>query len=484
MKISLNPSPKKADLLVLTFFKKPSLTTKDKKHLGSSLSKSIEARFKAKDFEGEQGQSVLLYPENSPFKKVLLLGRGDEKKQGPKASELLGGSIAQMAQKHKAKELCINSPEKDLSAIAYGLVLGSYEYKAYKKADKKEVQIQSVNFMHENKAELKQTLKKVEAFIESSALIRDLVNAPAGHLDTDGMVKAAQKVGKQHKLKVTVLDDKKLSKLGCEAIVGVGKGAEPGARLVILEYKHKSSSKNPDLAFVGKGIVFDTGGLNIKPTNFIETMKEDMAGAATVLGAMQMIAELKIPGHFIGVMACAENAVSGTAQHPGDVVKAYNGKTIEIGNTDAEGRLALADALSYTEDKYKPKKFVDLATLTGAVTVALGYEITGAMGNDEKWVQKVIQTARDNDERMWELPMPQDLIESCKGKFTDLQNINNSVRAGSSYAGAFLSHFIKDTPWTHLDIAGTAWAEKPSSTTRYGGTAVMLRTLVSLAEQI
>ena len=184
------------------------------------------------------------------------------------------------------------------------------------------------------------------------------------------------------------------------------------------------------------------------------------------------------------MLACAENAVSANAQHPGDVVKAYNGKTIEINNTDAEGRLALADALSYTEDKLKPKRFVDLATLTGAVTVALGYHITGAMGNDEKWVQTVIKAARKNDERIWELPMDDDFKSACKGSFTDLQNINNSVPAGSSYAGAFLSHFVKDTPWTHLDIAGTAWAEKPTSVTEYGATAVMLRTLVELAEQV
>jgi len=306
---------------------------------------------------------------------------------------------------------------------------------------------------------------------------------PAGDLTTVDLTNTAKKLAKDLNLKITVFESSKLLSLGCGGILGVGRGAEHPPKMVILEYKHRSKSKNPDIAFIGKGITFDTGGLNLKPVGHIETMKQDMAGAATVLGAMLAISKAKLSGYFVGVLGIAENAISDRAIRPGDVVKAYNGKTIEVNNTDAEGRLILADCLAYTEDKIKPKMMLDVATLTGAVSVALGFKITGIMGNNKALIKEVEEAAKKVHERVWELPLDDDFVEATKGSFTDLTNISDNMRAGSTMGGAFLKNFVDKTKWVHFDIGGTAWTDKPTETTKYGATGVMLRTFIEMAKR-
>jgi leucyl aminopeptidase len=478
MKISVSPKVPKAELVLIALYKGEKLTTAHKSALGSSLTKEAEERMKNKDFEATSGQSLALYAGKTKF---VLVGRGEKKDAMPNDAAMLGGSFA--AHSKGKKTLAILADENELSELAHGFALGNYEYTKYKKEDKKAVKLTSVSFVCKDSRENKAIANKANIFAEASSMMRDLINAPAGDMDTFDMTKVAQSIAKKNKLKITVHDEKKLQKLGCGALYGVGKGAERGPRMVILEYKYKSKSKVPNIAFIGKGIVFDTGGLNLKPTGYIETMKIDMAGAATVLGTMQAIAEAKMPGNFIGVICCAENAISDRAVRPGDVLTAFNGKTIEVTNTDAEGRLALADGLSYTEKTYKPKMMIDIATLTGAVTVALGYHITGVIGNNEKAVEEVLKTAEENQERMWHLPLSPDFKKATKGSFTDTKNSTNGVRAGATMGAAFLSNFVDKTPWVHLDIGGTAWAEKPSPCTKYGATAVALRTFVAMAEK-
>jgi len=213
-------------------------------------------------------------------------------------------------------------------------------------------------------------------------------------------------------------------------------------------------------------------------------MKLDMSGAATVLATMQGIAEAKLPGYFLGIMACAENAVSDRALHPGDVVKTYSGKTVEVNNTDAEGRMVLCDALAYVEKNYKPDLMVDIATLTGAVTVALGYHITGLMGNNQKAIDEYMDCSKVTGERTWPFPLDDDFVKATKGKFSDLVNVTDGVRAGTIMGAAFLKNFVDDkTPWLHLDVAGSAWVERPTPTTKYGATAVSIRSLLELAER-
>jgi len=483
MKLSLSSAASKADLLFLLFYKGEKLSKESQKMLDKSLVKDIDARFANKDFEGDEGQFLTLFAASGSIKKVVLVGRGEKGKLMPQATERLGGTLIAVAKKNKARAVGIQVNSEDLSELAYGLVLGEYEFKTYKKADPKASAVESVTFLSENTKANKDLVNQVEVFMRASALTRSLINTSAGDLDTQDLVNAAKKVAKQSKLKITVLDDAKLKKLGCGSISGVGQGATTGPRMVLLEYRNKSTAKEPAIAFIGKGIVFDSGGMNLKPTGYIETMKEDMAGSATVLGALQAIAELKLPGYFLGVMAIAENAISDRALHPGDVVRAYNGKTIEVNNTDAEGRLVLADALSYTEKNYHPKRIVDIATLTGAVTVALGYHITGVMGNDEKWIQDVMDAGRKMHERYWPLPLDADFVKATKGDFTDLKNSTDGIRAGTIMGAAFLKEFVEKTPWVHLDTGGTAWAEKPTSNTHYGATGVCLRTFIELAQR-
>lgn len=479
MKFVLAETCPKVDVLFLALFEKEKLSTQHKKALGKETTAALEARMKAKDFEGKQGQNLSFYPEKAPAKKVVILGRGDKEKALPQATEQLGGSMAGMSKGKKHVAVWVEA--KDLSELSFGFVLGSYEFSRYKKRDPKASQLEAVTFVSSINQSSKTHVEHLKRFMEASNLTRDLINTPAGDLNTQDLVNEAKAVAKKYKLKITVFDAKKLESMGCGGLIGVGKGAKVGPSMVILEYKHKSTSKVPDLALVGKGIVFDTGGLNLKPTGYMETMKQDMAGAATVLGALQIIADAKLPGYFIAVMCCAENAISDQATHPGDVLKAYNGKTIEVTNTDAEGRLVLADGLSYTEAKFKPKAMINIATLTGAVSVALGYHITGVMGNNQKLVDDVLKASLQSHERAWQLPLDDDFVKATEGSFTDLKNSTDGVRAGSSMGGAFLKNFVEKTPWVHFDIGGTAWAEKPSATTKYGSTAAALRTLYALA---
>jgi len=482
MKFSLADKAPKVDVLFIVLEKNGKLSSDAKAALGAAA-KDAQARLKAKDFEGNEGQSLALYGDGKTFKRAYLVGAGEVKKHLPGAMELIGGSLAALAKGAKAKKIAVLVDNEHLKDIAHGLALGSYEFDQYKKKDKEAVKLSQAVLVTKASNDSKETISAANVFAAASPLTRDLVNIPAGDLTTKDMASHARALGKKYGMKVTIMNDTQLAKAGCGAIVGVGQGAEEKSKLIFIEYKNKTKSKTPNIAFVGKGVVFDTGGLNLKPTGYMETMKQDMAGAATVLGTMKAIAEAKLKGYFLGVLACAENSVSERAQRPGDVVKAFNGKTIEITNTDAEGRLCLADGLAYTEKHYKPQRMFNIATLTGAVSVALGYHITGVMGNDSKLVNEVIQASAATGERSWELPLTEDFVKATKGSFTDLKNSTNGVRAGSSMGGAFLKNFVEDTPWVHFDIGGTAWAEKPSSTTKYGSTAAALRTFTEMARR-
>ena len=483
MKFALSTSLTTSDVLFLSFFKSETLNAKMKSALGAKTAKQVEARFKSKDFEGDEGQTLTLFPEGSKWKRVVLLGRGKNAEAVPQSTEFLGAKISDCAKAAKATSITILTDEADFSELAYGFVLGTYEFKRYKAQDKKTPSLEKVTFVLPTvkKGHCEQ-LTWIESFEHVSPSVRDLINTCAGDLNPMDMAKIAEQVGKKSGFKVTVLDLKKLRKLGCHALAGVGQGASSEPCMVILEYRHKSKAKEPNIAFIGKGITFDTGGLNLKPTGHIETMNQDMTGAAIVLGTLQTLAENKVPGYFLGVMACAENAISDRAQHPGDVVKAYNGKTIEVNNTDAEGRVVLADALSYTEKNYKPKRMIDIATLTGAVTVALGYTITGVLGTEQKFLDCVLDCAKRVHERMWPLPLDEDFVKLCKGNCSDLKNTTDGVRAGAIMGAAFLKHFVEKTPWVHLDVGGTAWVEHPTPSTKYGATTAGLRTLIELAK--
>ncbi len=484
MKIALAASPSSADVLLLVLAKSEALAKPVKTAIGSAMTKQVEARMKAKDFEGDEGQVLTLFADGGKWKRIVLVGRGELGKEAPQTVEHLGAKLVDIARAAKAQSAMAVVKEADFQALAYGAALGSYEFKRYKSPDKKAVEMKELTLVTTVNKKTKDILEKVSLFMKVSEPSRDLINTCAGNQSTQDVVDAAVAMAKKHKIKATVFDDKQLKKMGCGALYAMGQGAHVGSRMVILEYRNKSKAKQANAAFVGKGITFDTGGLNIKPSGHIEDMKLDMSGAATVMAVMQAIAEAKLTGYFVGVLCCAENAVSDRSIHPGDVVTAYNGKTIEINNTDAEGRMVLADGLSYTVKHFDPKVIVDIATLTGAVTVALGYHITGVMGNKQKLIDEYMDCSHKTGERTWPLPLDEDFIKACKGTFSDLVNISDGVRAGTIMGAAFLKHFVDDkNAWIHLDIAGSAWVEKPTPTTKYGATGVAIRSLIELAER-
>lgn len=326
------------------------------------------------------------------------------------------------------------------------------------------------------KTQFEKAVHEAEVEARAVSLARELVNTPPCDLYPETFAERARQVAKSAGLKCQVLDEKQLESEKMNALLAVARGSDKPARLVVL--RHKKPGKL--LGLVGKGVTFDSGGLSLKTTDQMVDMKCDMAGAAAVLGAMQAIGELDLPINAIGIMALVENLPSGKAMKLGDVLHARNGKTIEVLNTDAEGRLILADALAYAVD-HKVEHLVDLATLTGACLVALGADVTGVMANDAAWSDTVLAAARSAGEKAWPLPMFPHYSEMIKSDIADMKNTGGSRYAGAISAAKFLEEFVGDVPWVHLDIAGPAWAERENAVRDAGGTGCFVRTLVELA---
>ena len=360
----------------------------------------------------------------------------------------------------------------------HGLKLKSYKFEKYKSKKSKENLI--VTVIGKNTPTLKHQLK-FKAVEEGTFYARDLVSEPGNVLHPDEYAKRL-KVLKKFGLKVTVYDEKKLKKLGMDTLLGVGQGSVRGSYLVTMEWKGLKDNSKP-LAFVGKGVCFDTGGISLKPAKFMEDMTYDMAGSAVVVGLMKSLALRKAKINAVGVVGLVENMPGGNAQRPGDIVKSYSGKTVEILNTDAEGRLVLADALTYTEERFKPKFIIDLATLTGAIIVSLGSEYAGLFSNDDKLSKQLIEAGEKVEEKVWRMPLNKNFDKLIDSKNADMQNINYVGGAGSTTAAQFLQRFILNkTPWAHLDIAGMAFSKYGGSLNSGGATGYGVRLLNKLIE--
>ena len=374
----------------------------------------------------------------------------------------------------------INSKIKNfVEHFLHGIRLKSYQFDIYKsKKNKKTIYINVIG--NKNKAS-KQDHLRFKALEEGSFFARDLVSEPANVLHPDEYTKRINTL-KKLGLKINVFDKKKLKKLGMNALLGVGQGSIRGSYLVTIEWKGVKNNSKP-LAFVGKGVCFDTGGYSLKPAKFMEDMTYDMAGSATVVGLMKSLAIRKAKINAVGVVGLVENMVSGNAQRPGDIVKSYSGQTIEILNTDAEGRLVLADALTYTEKKYKPKFIIDLATLTGAIIVSLGSEYAGLFSNDDRLSKQLLEAGDKVEEKLWRMPLHKNFDKLINSKNADMQNINYVGGAGSTTAAQFLQRFIlKKTPWAHLDIAGMAFSKYGGALNSGGATSYGVRLLNKLIE--
>ena len=361
----------------------------------------------------------------------------------------------------------------------HGIELKSYEFKKYKsKKDKQILKISIISIL--NKFKLHKS-KRFQSLISGINFTKELVSEPGNILHPDEYAKRLS-VLKKDGLKVTILDEKKLKQLGMNSLLGVGQGSVRGSYIVCLEWNGAKKKTKP-LAFVGKGVCFDTGGISLKPAKFMEDMTYDMAGSAVVVGLMKNLALRKAKVNAVGVVGLVENMPGGNAQRPGDIVKSYSGKTIEILNTDAEGRLVLADALTYTEKKYKPKFIVDLATLTGAIIVSLGSEYAGLFSNDDKLSNQLYEAGLKVEEKVWRMPLNENYDKLINSKNADMQNINYQGGAGSTTAAQFLQRFILNkTPWAHLDIAGMAFSKYNGALNSWGATGFGVRLLNKLIE--
>jgi len=359
----------------------------------------------------------------------------------------------------------------------HGVRLKSYEFNLYK--NKKEDLNVSLNVI--TKRNFKNTELKYKAIESGTNFARDLVSEPPNILYPKEYVNRLLKL-KKLGIKITVYNEAKLKRLGMNSLLGVGRGSAKESFLVTLEWYGDKKNKNSILSFVGKGVCFDTGGISLKPAKFMEEMKYDMAGSAVVSGLIQSLAMRNSKVNAVGVVGLVENMPGGNAQRPGDIVKAYNGKTIEVLNTDAEGRLVLADALSFTEKKFKPKIIIDLATLTGAIIVALGEEYAGLFSNNDELSKKLYEAGEKVNEKVWRLPLHKNYDKLMDSTIADIQNINYSGGAGSITAAQFLQRFVERTPWAHLDIAGMAFSKKAANLNPGGATGFGVRLLNQLIE--
>ena len=450
-----------------------------KKYLSNTEFLYIDDLLKSEDLK----KNLLVF-ELSSKKKVVLISIKNNLKTSD--VENLGAELFGRINYGKNSEYCIISDSIEskidnfLGHFLHGLKLKSYEFKKYK--SKKEERIILINVSgNKNKPSNKNQLK-FKALEEGTFYARDLVSEPGNVLHPDEYAKRIASLRKDG-LKINIYDQKKLKKLGMHALLGVGQGSIRGSYLVTIEWKGAKNNSKP-AAFVGKGVCFDTGGYSLKPAKFMEDMTYDMAGSATVVGLMKSLALRKAKLNAVGVVGLVENMVSGNAQRPGDIVKSYSGKTIEILNTDAEGRLVLADALTFTERKFKPKFIVDLATLTGAIIVCLGSEYAGLFSNDDKLSKQIYNSGEEVEEKVWRMPLHKNYDKLMNSKNADVQNINYVGGAGSTTAAQFLQRFIiNKTPWAHLDIAGMAFSKYGGALNSSGATGFGVRLLNHLVEE-
>ena len=362
-----------------------------------------------------------------------------------------------------------------------GFFSKSYKFLDYKIKNTNKEKIKNISIITSyNVSKIINESKNIYSGIK---LTRNLVTLPANILNPKKFVDEIIKL-KKVGLKIEVLNEAQMKKLGMNALLGVGQGSSNDSYMAIMSWQGNKTSKDKPLAFIGKGVCFDTGGISLKPAKFMEDMKYDMGGAGTVTGLMATLALRKAKINAVGIVGLVENMADGNAQRPGDVVKSYSGQSIEILNTDAEGRLVLADCIAYAEDRFKPKFIINLATLTGAIVVALGNEYAGLFSNDDKLANQIQEVSLKDNEKAWRLPLNENFDKLMDSKIADMQNINYSGGAGSITAAQFLQRFIRNkTPWAHLDIAGMAWTKKSTDVTPEGATGYGVKLLNRLVKE-
>jgi leucyl aminopeptidase len=443
----------------------------------------IREIIESNEFGAKDGTiSIVHNNAGSGIKRVLLLGMGDKKNLDPEKTRNLTGKVV-----NKAKELGIsefvlipfkNMDKEHLSAMVEGIKLSDYSFNNYRRDedrnDLNQVRIYIRNDMKNNQKIIRHSVVVSDAVI----FTRNISNLPPNDCSPKDLATLSKKLSENQKVKVRVIEKEEMKSYGFEGILAVGKGSASSPKLIVLEYS--GTTKNSPIVIVGKAVTFDTGGISIKPSEKMEEMKFDKCGGCNVLGIIKAVSDLGLDTSVIGIIPAVENMPSGSSYRPGDIIKMYNRKTVEVVNTDAEGRIILGDALSFAVKTFAPKAIIDMATLTGAAIIALGTNVAALVGNNDDLVTKILEYSNQTGEKIWQLPLFEEYKEQLKSSNADMKNIGGRP-AGAITAAAFLSSFVEDTPWVHLDIAGTAWTQDGTKEKSYnpkGATGFGIRTIV------
>jgi len=448
---------------------------------------------KIKEFKGDKDEEVTLYnlPEVKA-ERVIFMGLGKLEKVDMDPLRIMVGKAVKALIMKKLSDVLIAVPlagkinmemSSVLEAMLEGACLGNHLFDKYKK-EKKHKPLKKINFLvkPDEVRKYSRLSSRVKTVCQGTILAREWVSTPSNDKRPDRFARSIVTLARKENLKVTVLGEKELKQKKFGAIMAVAAGSMSKPRLLVLEHNPRGATKT--VALVGKGVTFDSGGINLKPSAGLDEMKADMSGAASVAATMITAAKLKSKLRVIGIIPIVENMPSGNASRPGDIINSFDGKTVEIGNTDAEGRLILIDAISYGIKKYKPKTLIDMATLTGACVVALGEKIAGTFSFDDKLAEDIILSGQKTHERCWRMPLPEDYKELLKSDFADLNNIGSTRYGGAITAALFIAEFVGDTRWAHIDIAGPAYAKKESAYCGAGGTGFGVRLLCDLLNRL
>ena len=483
-----------AQALVVPVFQDETANEGFLKELDKAAGGLVSAVLTSEELKGKEGETAYLHLSSDggmKARRLLLVGAGQRDDYGATSILHLAGIATRFLRGKSVKTIAIvPRAEADVGKVAStvieGAIMGLYEPDKYRTEDKEKREIEKLVVIVEGGDDnaLDRSVERGRIVGEAVNFTRDLANEPGGYLTPTDMAERAREVANEFGLSIDVLDEARMTQLGMGALLSVSRGSDEPAKMIVLKYTPPYAGEQPEtnlLALVGKGITFDSGGISLKPGENMELMKYDMTGGATVIGVMQAIAQLKPPVPVLGIAPCSENLPSGKATKPGDVVKAMTGKTIEIINTDAEGRLVLADAIAYAKT-LGATRIIDMATLTGAVSIALGEVNVAILGTDQALIDEVIEAAREVGEKFWQLPLDKEYSQQIKSDIADIKNVGGR-KAGTITAAAFLKEFADGVAWAHLDIAGTAWAEEAKPYRSKGPTGVALRTLINFIER-
>lgn len=477
-----------ADVLIVGIFQDESISTLIKESdsaFPADFLEEIEELCKQENFKGKSKETLSIFTQKRiAARRLILAGLGKRPEFDSGSIRKLTATFArQFASKpayaHPALYLRFDGKGENVQACLEGWILGAYSFTAYKTQKDNGAEAgdktKRISFLDENLSQERflESCWRGRAIAESTAFSRDMIAEPACNMTPTKLSLIADSLSCEH-VTCEILEAEEAARLGMGSFLGVAQGSHEPPKFIALKYSHPDAKRF--IAIIGKGITFDSGGLSLKTAAGMETMKYDMSGAAVVLGVLRAMLDLKAPINLLVVIAACENMPSGTATKPGDILVAMNGKTIEVNNTDAEGRLTLADALCYVGQQ-KPDAIIDIATLTGAVVSALGKVAAGIMGNDSNLIEQINSAGKRAGEKFWQLPLFEEYKESLKSDVADLKNAGSRGEAGSSSAGMFLKEFVDGTPWAHIDIAGVAWMDKDKEELNKGGTAFGVRTL-------